>query len=435
MKNINKIFLACALALTFSSCSRFEDPIFDDSSAQRMNEAFAEYDKTLQSAPYGWSLDYYYGDSKNPLGGYKMLAKFKEGKVELASELTTNKVNAGTSQTSTYSFVSDNGPVLSFDSYNPILHYYSEASPSSPDGLGGDYEFIMESVTPEKIVMRGKKFGNTIVMRPLNEEKDFVAYVNEIKELKNIFSKLMRFDVQTAAGTTGGAINLDQSKWYNTENPEKVTYYAVSDEGIDLQFPVTLDGKEYDSFIFNKDTKTFHARGNTAITIKSVRLEYADIPGSYKLSYISNRGSKNEIVTIKAKEEGKSYTLTSETFILPIQLDYENGNLIFKPQNLGRTPDGSSGNLWLTVGYETNLLGYISQTYQNTPEHIMGGLWMQGTREKPSLTVMSQYTKPGIFGASPMKFLGLHKIVGTTKTFYDNKDGVNFLYNIKLVKQ
>ena len=116
MKNINKIFLACALALTFSSCSRFEDPIFDDSSAQRMNEAFAEYDKTLQSAPYGWSLDYYYGDSKNPLGGYKMLAKFKEGKVELASELTTNKVNAGTSQTSTYTFVSDNGPVLSFDS-------------------------------------------------------------------------------------------------------------------------------------------------------------------------------------------------------------------------------------------------------------------------------------------------------------------------------
>ncbi|WP_149527143.1 DUF4302 domain-containing protein [Sphingobacterium hotanense] len=45
-----------------------------------------------------------------------MLAKFKEGKVELASELTTNKVNAGTSQTSTYTFVSDNGPVLSFDS-------------------------------------------------------------------------------------------------------------------------------------------------------------------------------------------------------------------------------------------------------------------------------------------------------------------------------
>ncbi|MGN0021901.1 MAG: DUF4302 domain-containing protein [Sphingobacterium hotanense] len=435
MKNINKIFLACALFVSIIGCSRFEDPAFDTSSAQRLNEAFAEADRILQAAPYGWSIDYYYGDYKSPNGGYKMLAKFKDGKVDLASELTTNKVNAGTTQTSSYSFAADKGPILSFDSYNPILHYYSEAGTSNPQGLGGDYEFILESVTAEKIVMRGKKFDNTVVMRPLPEEKDFVAYVNEVKALKTLFSKMMRFDIQGSSESTGQAINLDQSKWYNTENPDSITYFSVSDEGIDLQFPVSFDGKAYDQFIFNKETQTFSAKNNNNIQLKSVKLDYEDLIGDYTLSYISNRGSKNEKVSISPKVVGKTFTLTSETFIQPIQLEYENGNLIFRPQNLGRTPDGSSGNLWMTVGYESSLLGYITQSFQTTSQHIMGGLWMQGTREKPSLSVLSQYTQQGILGSFPMKFLGLHKVVGSTKTFYDNKEGVHFLYNIKLVKQ
>ena len=171
MRKLYTIASAMGVMLTFNSCSRFEDPIFDQSSAQRMNEAFAKYDEILQQAPYGWSLDYYYGDYQNPDGGYKMLIKFKDGMVDLASELTANKVDAGTVVKSSYSFASDNGPILSFDSYNPVLHFYSEATSSNPQGLGGDFEFILESVTPEKIVMRGKKFANQLVMRPLKEKK------------------------------------------------------------------------------------------------------------------------------------------------------------------------------------------------------------------------------------------------------------------------
>lgn len=435
MRKLYTIAIAMGVMLTFNSCSRFEDPIFDQSSAQRMNEAFAKYDEILQQAPYGWSLNYYYGDYQNPDGGYKMLIKFKDGMVDLASELTANKVEAGTVVKSSYSFASDNGPILSFDSYNPVLHFYSEATSSNPQGLGGDFEFILESVTPEKIVMRGKKFANQLVMRPLKEEKDFKAYVDEVKALKALMSKLMRFELQNNGAASQTAINLDQSKWYDTEYPEDITRYAVSDEGIDLQKPVQIDGKAYEEFIFDEASLTFHAKENKAITLKSVKLDYTDIPGNYVLSYISNVGSKNEVVQVTENVAGKSYTLTSKTFIRPIQLDYVNGNLVFKPQNLGKAPAGASGNLWMTVGYETNLLGYIINTFETNATHIMAGLWMRGTREKPQFTVMSQYNRPGLFGSSPMKYLGLHTVVGSSKEFYSNEEGVRFMFNIKLAKQ
>lgn len=435
MKQLQKIALSLVFALTLNACSRFEDATFDQSSAQRMNEAFVAYNEILQNAAHGWSIDYYYGDFNNPEGGYKMLAKFKDGKVDLASELTANKVNAGTTVSSTYSFTSENGPILSFDSYNPILHYYSEATGSNPSGLGGDFEFIMVSVTPQKIILRGKKFANQIIMRPLAEEKDFPTYVNEVKALKATLSKMMRFDVLANGSTNGVAVNLDQSKWYNTDKPEEVTYYAVSDKGIDLQSPVSIEGKEYDEFVFNPEDRRFTAKDDVKIALQAVQLEYNDIPGDYVFSYVSNVGSKNEVVKITEKVAGKTFTLTSKSFIQPIQLEYSNGNLLFKPQNLGKVPNGSSGNLWMTVGYDSNLLGYVIPTFETSTTFVMGGLWMQGTREKPILNIMSQYTRQGILGSFPMKYLALHKVVGTNKEFYDNEQGVHFMINMKLTKQ
>ena len=47
--------------------------------------------------------------------------------------------------------------MLTFDSYNPLIHMFS-----GPLGLnmnlGGDYEFIIMSATPDKVILQGKKY-------------------------------------------------------------------------------------------------------------------------------------------------------------------------------------------------------------------------------------------------------------------------------------
>jgi len=432
MKLLKYILFTCIGVSALQGCKRVEDPIFETSSAQRMNDAIAKYDEVLQSAPYGWSMDYYYGSLQYPDGGYKMLMKFKDGQVSIASELDVNKVSPGTAKTSSYSFSAENGPILNFNSYNPVLHYFSEATSSNRQGLGGDYEFIMESVTPEKIIMRGKKNGHRIVMRPLTEEKDFAAYINEVTALKTTLSKLMRFELNTNANK---AVNIDQNKFYDTDKPDSITYYAVSDKGIDLQNPVVIDGKAYDQFVLDAEEKTFVAKENTQVRLQSVKLAYEDIPGTYKLSYVSNVGSKSEIVKIEPKVAGKTYSLISKTFILPIELQYVDGNLIFAPHALGDLPNGGSGKLWMTIGYDVNFIIASSITYSTDANFIMGGLWLKGSRQKPLLKVLSQYKAKGLFGTFPMKYIGIHQVSGSTKSFYSNAEGVHQIINVQLEKQ
>ena len=55
--------------------------------------------------------------------------------------------------TSQYDIISDMGPVLTFNTYNAILHYFTEPKGSSDvDGMAGDYEFVFMDVKPEMCI-------------------------------------------------------------------------------------------------------------------------------------------------------------------------------------------------------------------------------------------------------------------------------------------
>lgn len=49
-------------------------------------------------------------------------------------------------------------------------------------GMEGDYEFTIQSVTPEQVVLKGKKTGNTITMTPMPENETWEAYLTDIEE-------------------------------------------------------------------------------------------------------------------------------------------------------------------------------------------------------------------------------------------------------------
>ena len=151
MKKFN-IFLV--LTLLLSACTYRIDDVFDQSSAIRVREEIARTGEILAGAQNGWVMEYY---AATKYGGYNILCKFNEDNtVAVQSEIFGEKV-----VTSHYKVDQSQGVVLSFDEYNEIFHYFS--TPANPDGIGtngegmlGDFEFRVLSVSAEEILLEGK---------------------------------------------------------------------------------------------------------------------------------------------------------------------------------------------------------------------------------------------------------------------------------------
>ena len=72
--------------------------------------------------------------------------------------------------TSDYAVVKDQGPTLSFNVYNKVIHPLAEAWLGNPDGIQGDYEFSILRATTDSIVLRGRKWKNEMVLTRLPKD-------------------------------------------------------------------------------------------------------------------------------------------------------------------------------------------------------------------------------------------------------------------------
>ena len=74
--------------------------------------------------PNGWKLEYYIG-SNYSAGAVTLLMKFDGKQVEMASEAGAEGYKPGTIITSLYQVKSEQSTMLTFDSYNQLIHMFS----------------------------------------------------------------------------------------------------------------------------------------------------------------------------------------------------------------------------------------------------------------------------------------------------------------------
>ena len=170
----------------FSSCTNEEDDIFEASPADRLNQAQEEYTKLLCKPANGWAMQYF-ADNDNE-GGYTFLMKFRDNTSVTIAGNNQWIGNTYKEETSMYELISDNGPVLTFNTFNDVFHIFStpEDLPSTSDneagyGHRGDYEFIVMDATDELITLKGKKTGIRVLMTPLADDVDWATYLNDLK--------------------------------------------------------------------------------------------------------------------------------------------------------------------------------------------------------------------------------------------------------------
>lgn len=182
MKKSIAIIFTLAMLFVFTSCFKTEEAIWEDSPSDRTNKALAEYRQYLCGAENGWILDYF----ANPFEqGYPLMFKFDEHSgVVIGAKNSVSSGNAYKEEGPTsYDLIADNGPVLTFNTHNSLLHCFSD--PQS-DGLGheGDYEFMIISANENEFILKGKKRGYMMRMYKAPVEKTWENIYTELETIK-----------------------------------------------------------------------------------------------------------------------------------------------------------------------------------------------------------------------------------------------------------
>ncbi len=302
--------------LLLGACSLHEeDDIFGDSSANRISDALENYKEILVSAENGWVMQYYPGYDQ-AYGGYNLLVSFNEnGEATVAGEVA----KADTVITSLYSLKQSAGPVLTFDSYNAIMHLFSEPL----NALGGDFQFTVMSATLEKVVLSGTKTKNLIVLTPMPKEVAWENYLKSVQEIQSaIFLGTFRLTIDGKevgeVEQTNNVFTLTYTEAGELGGVETIPF-VYTNEGIQLYSPITINGVTMSTFKADTDNVSF------VCTDAGVNAKFeAFYPEGYRFynQLVGAYTMGTKTVNVVANPDGKTYSITGFTAYGTVNAEY-----------------------------------------------------------------------------------------------------------------
>ena len=263
----NKIISVALVALSsslFQSCLKDQEDIFDEPTSLRVQAVLDDTKKTLMDAPNGWVFEYY-PDRNISYGGYVYTVKFDEKEVTVGCELAP-----GEFESSLYKLTGDNGPTLSFDTYNSIMHFF--ATPWGGGGFGyqaydGDFEFAIVEATPELVTLRGKRTGNIMYMRPLEGEAE-----QSIEAVAGISDNMFLTSAEGNVGTADVTVEIDLDTRYMEfswgENSVG-NYFVPTATGIRFLEPIFVGDGEINTLDYDPENMSYTGitSGGTSFTL------------------------------------------------------------------------------------------------------------------------------------------------------------------------
>lgn len=339
-----------AAATMMQSCLKDQEDIFDKSPSLRMQAMLDHAKKTLMDSPNGWVLDYY-PDSHRQYGGYAYTIKFDAYQATVGAEVKPGEFSSGL-----YRLTEDNGPVLSFDSYNDLMHFFATPDSDHPRAYDGDFEFIILDVTDDVIKLRGKRTGNDMYMYRLEQSPS--EYIEEVVDMaRDIF-------LPTIEGTVGdvpvkGNITLDSRymtlSWGDGNGESVGEFFVPVPGGIRFLNPVNIVGETVSTLSYSHRELTF---SNDAASANRIKLAYTvdetytlfeDYEGDYSLIY--ENGDKMLDIRLVPDKDNNCYYMQGLNPKYEVQVRYDRtlGCLNFTSQQIGTDMVGDDKVLiWFT---------------------------------------------------------------------------------------
>ena len=199
------IFHTCLVVLMGSllttACTFEQEDFFDETASLRIIHLNQNLQNRLveqsAGANNGWVIQYFVaGTDDYDFEGFNLFGKFYDsGKVTLASNhryLRNGKANQYTEANSTYEMLKEEGPVLSFNTWNDILTVFADpVDPSKApsqlindgEGMNGDHNFVLASLNPNDIRFHGERHRAEIRFVPC--DRPWQTYINDVAALKS----------------------------------------------------------------------------------------------------------------------------------------------------------------------------------------------------------------------------------------------------------
>lgn len=404
-KKTNRVLLFAILALaafSLQSCLKDDKELFPESSSTRMTKTLELAKTTLVNSENGWIFEMYPEQSQK-YGGYVYTLKFDSDKVEVRSELAQdNSVSEKVS--SLWSMTNDNGPVITFDSYNELLHHFStpwqDLGGSGYEAFKGEFEFVIMKVTDNLITLKGKKTNNIMYLRKLTmPAKDYITSIN------NLSAKFIVNGLTAVEGdkTVDASIDNDnrqiQFVTHKTKGAEgediyasadtTVVAFAFTDKGLRLYKPTEVNGKMVYELSYdepNMKVKAFNEGSQTMelnCLLPENYLYYDDFAGDYVLRFDTGGRYKCN-VTLTPAGDGTSFWMSGINEKFKVRVDYirSKGCLQIVAQELKTIYDEGYVMWWCPL----SVMGGDKNRYFTWTTSVgMTATWNGVSREKPTL--------------------------------------------------
>lgn len=192
--------VVAAMALS-TSCTFEQDEYFSESASLRITHQNEQIKNQLvaESAEgkNGWVIQYFVaGTDDYNFEGFNLFGKFLDnGSVTLASDhryLRNGNANKYTEYTSTYDMLSEEGTVLSFNTWNDILTVFVDpVDPSKApgqiinngEGMYGDHNLVLKMKGDNELQFYGER--HMAVTRMIPCDRPWKDYIADTKAMKN----------------------------------------------------------------------------------------------------------------------------------------------------------------------------------------------------------------------------------------------------------
>lgn len=265
MKFNISLALLLGMGVMLTSCFKNDEAdIFDKTASERLEQAKKDYANILTSNGGKWELQYFANSSEE---GYDYLLTFsKDGTVQISGynkwigeSKTGVESNTYGTDNSLWEIITDNGPVLSFNTFNSVFHIFADpndigSTSTNEAGRGheGDYEFDLMKYSGDTLYIEGKKHGLNMIMTRVDEGVQDETFLNEVMELKdNLFSpKIPRIYLTLANGqryvVSGGSDGIISYFPEGTDSivTTETANCIVSHEGISFLEGLKVDGNQ-----------------------------------------------------------------------------------------------------------------------------------------------------------------------------------------------
>lgn len=288
------------VALGLTGCDNKQELLFGETNNGRALDLLEQCEKTLLANPNGWQMTYKV--PKKTIGGeYTVQMLFGENK---SVKMWADYLDEPT--TSTYALSLYSGPMISFDTPGALTVLADPSLQPKPgikkgEGYWGENDFIIYSVSPEKIVLKGLKYGEKVELIPLKAPAGLSnnGTTGLIHTLANQLTQYGSAVVLMNGDQALNSISFDVSDLnslvsstkptsfkmvlepQNEGEEEKEFVLSYAEGGFHLEPALEVDGKSYSDFVYDEEGKRFSAKDNPKVWINLSPLPLMLRPGGY----------------------------------------------------------------------------------------------------------------------------------------------------------